>query len=1063
MILKAVATPGRNKLFDLGCATGTFLEMARFEGFEVAGSEINSSAAEVGRKKGLSIEAGPFDVSAWPATSFDVITAFEVLEHVRDVRSVLLDLKSLLRDDGVFCFFVPNVPQALVEAYGDDLTEFRKSLEHTLYFNPPVLQTIVEEVFGEGSLELLVADVQDVAQTVSYALGIVRPGKVTPAPEDHLLPLLLGSGSLEGLDDDAVLAVALTAAKFSDFERADEALAWATDKGVPAHLRAPVQAQVMRNKGEILAAIGVLEDVIHSNGLEVGGLAGSLLIEVLEDLWRTIGLVDSGFGAGARELHALLSGDRTQMAPPNRLGLEGEIRSLWERIEVEILGQRALLEQAAVDRERNEKARIMAEARLVDARQSLAVVEARAYEFRSDSERLRADLDAIYRSRAWRLIGTFRQGKKAVTRVVRLPQTVLGSKSAGSIAGSETGASSIGTRRASMAPLVKSYPVAVSVIMPVYNKGRDLLAAIDSVFHQTFRNVEVVVWDDGSNELATLDALEEAAALDRVTVFRATNQGVIAARNAAMTYARGRYFMCLDPDDAIHPTYIEKAMALLENDPSTAIAYPWQRSVGDKAEIWETRDLDHRLIVEVNHVPVCAVFRREVFLETGGFSEVMAGGYEDWEFWAHAAELGFRGRVIPEPLFVYSHSQSKDESRDASAREMHLALATEIGKLHPLLVGKRVIPQRRSVTSEDPGSASREIEFPRGSGTPILLLLPWFTVGGADTVVERLLSEWRAQGRTVVVCTTTDLAPGMVDRSLDLFDYTPYVYQLHRLLPERSWMGFVAGIVAALGEPVVFNVGAAWFYEFADSLRELHPGVRLVDQQFNDMGHADGNRAAAHAIDVTVVAYQRLAEVFLVDGRPPNSVEVVYTGIVSPDRPSSSERERVRSELNVEAGEKLVAFVGRFSDEKRPGWIPKVADALGERYRLVVVGDGPLAEEMAAELERRPRLKWLRRTDSIDEILNAADVVMIPSNVEGIPLVALEALALGTPVVATAVGGLPELAGTPGVSLVGKDDLAGFVAAIQAAAGGDSEGRIQLPDRFQETFMAKRYDEVISR
>jgi glycosyltransferase involved in cell wall biosynthesis len=712
----------------------------------------------------------------------------------------------------------------------------------------------------------------------------------------------------------------------------------------------------------------------------------------------------------------------------------------------------------------NDKARIMAEARLADARQSLAVVEARADEFRSESERLRADLDAIYRSRAWRLIGTLRQGKKAVTGLVRLPQRVFGSNRPGSIAGSETGTSSIGPTRPSLAPLATSYPVTVSVIMPVYNKGRDLLAAIDSVLHQTLRSVEVVVWDDGSTDVATLDALEEAAALDRVTVFRATNQGVISARNAAMAYARGRYFMCLDPDDAIHPTYLEKAVTLLENDPSTAIAYPWQRSVGDKAEIWETRDLDPRLIVEVNHVPVCSVFRREVFLETGGFSDVMAGGYEDWEFWAHAAELGFRGRVIPEPLFIYSHSQSKDESRDASAREMHLALATEIGKLHPLLVGKRAIPRRHSViTSDDPGWASREIAFPRGSGVPILLFLPWFTVGGADTVVERLLSQWRDQGRTVVVCTTTDLAPGMVDRSLDLFDYTPFVYQLRRLLPERSWVGFVAGIVGALGNPTVFNVGAAWFYEFADTLRELHPGVTVVDQQFNDMGHADGNRAASHAIDVTVVAYQRLAEVFLEDGRPPNSVEVVYTGIATPDRPPSSERERVRSELGVVTGEKLVAFVGRFSAEKRPSWIPEVADALGDGYRLVIVGDGPLAEEMAADLENRPRLNWLRRTDSIDGILTAADVVMIPSEVEGIPLVALEALALGTPVVATAVGGLPELAGTPGVSLVGMDDLGGFVAAIQAAAGGGREGPIELPDRFQATFMAQRYDEVLSR
>lgn len=116
---------------------------------------------------------------------------------------------------------------------------------------------------------------------------------------------------------------------------------------------------------------------------------------------------------------------------------------------------------------------------------------------------------------------------------------------------------------------------------------------------------------------------------------------------------------------------------------------------------------------------------------------------------------------------------------------------------------------------------------------------------------------------------------------------------------------------------------------------------------------------------------------------------------------------------------------------------------LPARYRLVVAGDGPLRAELealAAELgvaDHVTFLGWLD-ADARDAVLVEADVVVVPSaplpdgRVEGTPLAALEALAAGVPLVATAVGGLAALAPL-GASVVPPGDPAALAAAIERA------------------------------
>jgi glycosyltransferase involved in cell wall biosynthesis len=100
----------------------------------------------------------------------------------------------------------------------------------------------------------------------------------------------------------------------------------------------------------------------------------------------------------------------------------------------------------------------------------------------------------------------------------------------------------------------------VSVIIPTYNRAALLCEAVDSVLQQTYRNIEVIVVDDGSTDDTTA-AMEKYG--DRVRYSRRPNAGVNAARNLGFKQARGEYIALLDSDDLWAPYKLELQVRLL--------------------------------------------------------------------------------------------------------------------------------------------------------------------------------------------------------------------------------------------------------------------------------------------------------------------------------------------------------------------------------------------------------------------------------------------------------------------------------------------------------------------
>jgi glycosyltransferase involved in cell wall biosynthesis len=210
-------------------------------------------------------------------------------------------------------------------------------------------------------------------------------------------------------------------------------------------------------------------------------------------------------------------------------------------------------------------------------------------------------------------------------------------------------------------------PPAIGVVIPCFNQGRYLDEAVDSVFAQTRGDFEIFVVDDGSTDPETRRLLA-GYERPRTRVVRTENRGLPAARNAGIRLAENPYICCLDADDRLAPTWFEKALEVLEEDPSVSFVSHWLSTFGDQEWDWTPERCDLAALLDMNTVNGAAVVRRRDLQAVGLFDESWRDGCEDWDLWLTLVERGCRGVILPEVLFHYRRrpgSMSREMNRPA--------------------------------------------------------------------------------------------------------------------------------------------------------------------------------------------------------------------------------------------------------------------------------------------------------------------------------------------------------------------------------------------------------------
>lgn len=239
----------------------------------------------------------------------------------------------------------------------------------------------------------------------------------------------------------------------------------------------------------------------------------------------------------------------------------------------------------------------------------------------------------------------------------------------------------------------------VSVIIPAYNAEQFIARTLESVLAQTYRNIEVLVIDDGSQDDTAAIVSRYKQQDDRVKLLYQVNSGVAAARNLAIQSARGEFIAPIDADDIWSPDAIAKLVLRFQQSRSdVGVVYTWSLDIDGQEQ--PTGGFHAAAIAgNVYKTMICHNFlgnasstliRRSCLDQVGGYDSQLraqqAQGCEDWDLYLRlAAKYPFA--VVPEFLVGYrkqANGMSGDYHQMARSQQLMLETAQQN---HPEIPG----------------------------------------------------------------------------------------------------------------------------------------------------------------------------------------------------------------------------------------------------------------------------------------------------------------------------------------------------------------------------------------
>jgi glycosyltransferase involved in cell wall biosynthesis len=305
----------------------------------------------------------------------------------------------------------------------------------------------------------------------------------------------------------------------------------------------------------------------------------------------------------------------------------------------------------------------------------------------------------------------------------------------------------------------------------------------------------------------------------------------------------------------------------------------------------------------------------------------------------------------------------------------------------------------------------------------ILFIIPWMVVGGADKVNLDLATHLNKTVFSLHFLTTSPSDNPWTDR---FAEFSQNLLHLPQLVYPENYQPFLLSYIGLARIKTVLISNSLAGYQAVAAIKQHYPDVQVLDLLHGEGGQQERGgfpRLSGpyeghldHRIVVTAYLRDLLLREYCIDA---SRITVIRNGIdavkLAPDKVP---RGRYRRHLGLRHEDFVVTYLGRFAPEKHPEHVLSIAqlllkDAPGAPLQIVMAGDGSLASAIRGTLAEVPglasRVHLVGYVHDPEHLLVDSDVVILTSEAEGLPLVALEAMSLGVPVLASAVGGLPEL------------------------------------------------------
>jgi len=201
----------------------------------------------------------------------------------------------------------------------------------------------------------------------------------------------------------------------------------------------------------------------------------------------------------------------------------------------------------------------------------------------------------------------------------------------------------------------------VSVVIPVYNSEKFLEECLDSIFTQTYQNIEIIAVDDGSTD-SSPDILERYS--DKINIISQKNQGLASALNLGISKMKGDWFKWFSPDDVMHSNTIKTLIDEAKNHSDNIILYSNWNIIDDtgntlrefhESNYNELSQFDFNLrLLDGQQINVNTTLIPAIFLKKYGIRELDEPVAIDYDFFLRSALLhGARFHLISQPLVKY--------------------------------------------------------------------------------------------------------------------------------------------------------------------------------------------------------------------------------------------------------------------------------------------------------------------------------------------------------------------------------------------------------------------------
>ncbi|MCU7907007.1 MAG: glycosyltransferase [Candidatus Thiodiazotropha sp. (ex Epidulcina cf. delphinae)] len=585
-----------------------------------------------------------------------------------------------------------------------------------------------------------------------------------------------------------------------------------------------------------------------------------------------------------------------------------------------------------------------------------------------------------------------------------------------------------------------------SIIMPLYNKSKEVEAGIRSVLRQTAPSFELLIIDDGSTDSSA--RVVETIQDSRIRLIRQSNAGVSAARNRGIREARFDYLAFIDADDLWETDHLARISALIEAYPSAgAYTTVYQFHQADRrrpARIYGLKGkpyliTDYFAVASRGDLPIIsssACIPRQVFREVGDFPENQKQG-EDQDMWSR---IGLQYPIAIDPVCCVSYRL--DAGNRVSVHNIPQRELPYSSILQLKLNGNRIpAGKRASVARYIAGHLLHlaQINILAGHRRAAKSLL-------ADPRCRRIPSRWLKWWMLSYFGKAGKTAKGKVIHLLndkEMGGITTVVDSLNQsTLAEEYDFDFICVNPQSCRRksyhaPVIVQHYACNWRTLPGMLflRLLNPRTRILIQEHHYTRAFEETVSSATRFRLMLRLHYWLASrvIAVSEGQ---GAWLAEAGVVAAGKlrviPQSCKLDAfLRVKQKAVTDQIVLGAYGRFHPQKGFDLLLKAVSKLPKsKYHLLLAGDGIEKTQLQALGRKLDQVTFCGPIDDVPAFLARCDMILIPSRFEPFGLVCLEAKAAGKPVLVTDVDGLPEQARYCGMTVPVEDHHALYQALL---------------------------------